>query len=71
MVAVARDVDGDQLLVGGAHGSRAEARAVGSTRRQVLDQHVGLGDQPVQQSEVILRLEVGVRDCLPRFSQTK
>ena len=58
VLAVARDVDGDQALVPGPHGSRAEARAFGGAGRQVLDQHVGPGDQAMQQRQVTLVLEV-------------
>ena len=36
----------------------AEARALGRTRCQVLDQHVGLGDHAMQQGEVFGFLEV-------------
>ena len=58
VIAVARDVDRDQPLVLGAHRGRAEARALGRAGRQVLDQHVGLADQAMQQREVVGLLEV-------------
>ena len=53
VIAVARDVDRDQPLVCGPHRGRAEARAVGGAGREVLDQHVGLADQAMQQREIV------------------
>ena len=57
-VAVAGDVDGDQAWVLRAQLCGAEAGAFRGSRREVLDEHIGLGDDAVKQRRVVRALDV-------------
>ena len=57
--AIAGNIDGDQPPVFFAQCPGAEAGARGRARREVLDEHVGLRDQPVQKRGVPGILDVG------------
>ena len=57
-VAIATDVAGDEPTVALTQIVRADAQALGRPRRQVLNEHVGLGEHALQHRHVLALLEV-------------
>ena len=57
-VAIARDRAGDEARIGRAQLRRAEPEPLGGAWRQVLHEHVGLGDDPLQRFDRAVILEV-------------
>ena len=70
-LAIARDVADDQFRMSRGEVGVAQAETRGGTRGEVLQQHIGAADQPVQHLCRLGCFRSSVTLRLPRLSQTK